>query len=144
MLILRDFHEIICPYPSGLLHWHWGKDCPSAREATLKDMAKMTINKQQQNIAKHIFLVIYCTICEWMFLNLYLKWDRYTSSVCCMCDNAPLAFVQCSISLPTCMKKFTHAATGGNNDIANISKSQIQLSMSLIYFQKPQNMFAFL
>ena len=27
------------PYPSGLLHWHRGNDCPSASEITLKDKA---------------------------------------------------------------------------------------------------------
>ena len=30
------------PYLSGLLHWHWGH-CPSASEATLKDMGKWLI-----------------------------------------------------------------------------------------------------
>ena len=31
----------IYPYPSGLLHWHWGNYCPSVSEVTLKNMGKI-------------------------------------------------------------------------------------------------------
>ena len=44
----------ICPYPSGLLHWHWGSHCPSAGEVILKDMGKID---WYQTTTKHKFCV---------------------------------------------------------------------------------------
>ena len=47
-LLTQAVHALLCfgvcqfhPYPSGLLHWHWGcHDCPSAFGAILEDMGK--------------------------------------------------------------------------------------------------------
>ena len=73
-------HWLIFPYPSGLLHWHWGNltIAPSASKATLMNMDKyfMWIHYERlhnHNKAKHnktvcIFLGIYCTLSTGPFL----------------------------------------------------------------------------
>ena len=63
-------HWLIFPYPSGLLHWHCGNDCPSASKATLMNMDKYFMwlhyerlynhNKAKHNKTMCIFLGIYC------------------------------------------------------------------------------------
>ena len=48
------------PYPSGLLHWHWGHhDCPSAHEVTLKDMGKYITQIHWDHPSLHAELIIY-------------------------------------------------------------------------------------
>ena len=43
------------PYPSGLLHWHWGNHVIATVpvEVTLKDMGKNYQPKPQQNATNH-------------------------------------------------------------------------------------------
>ena len=50
---LYESASCIHPYSSGLLHWHWGSrdDCPSASEATLKDMGEL---RRYTATTKHI------------------------------------------------------------------------------------------
>ena len=57
----------ICPYPSGLLHWHWGNHCPSASEVTLKDMGKID---WYQTTTKHKFVYIILLKAESLWCQL--------------------------------------------------------------------------
>ena len=65
----------VSPYPSGLLHWHWGNhDCPSASEVTLKDMGKKpdrykttTIKKQESN---HVHISWSDYIIHWLGMHV--------------------------------------------------------------------------
>ena len=59
-----DLCDIYYPYPSGLLHWHWGN--PSASEVTLKDMGKVTDPWQQQHTTKH-------EPCAWSVVLMFLE-----------------------------------------------------------------------
>ena len=54
------FIQIICPYSSGLLHWHWGNrmiahwgNHTSASEATLKHMGILNKTEPQQNQSRN-------------------------------------------------------------------------------------------
>ena len=86
VLLWLYYMWFVYPYSSGLLHWHWGSDCPGASEVTLMDMGKISCHF---TITKHskmcTMIIILGTDCFFGYEQILHSRSRAVSQyyVCC-------------------------------------------------------------